>query len=560
MKRYWDWLRENWVLLFFYSVFIFCLRFFYIRWGLPNNLHNYSYHPDEFLTAIPAYKMIANGDWNPHIFNYPSLYYYLTSFIETIALGLGVKPTLTNIYLFPRIVTVLLSIASLPAIYWAAKQYFDKNKASWAFILLIFTPIIVIHSRFATVDVPSMFFVIISIGFAGKAYKEGKLKLFILAGVFAGLAAGTRYQAGFVILSTIAAGLMLNQTTIKDKLLKILLAVLATIIVFIISTPGVILDYQHFITAIQYEMNHAKIGHGLVFAGTGNGLLYILTNNLRFALGWVIYLSFAIALYISYRKKERQVLVLLAFIIPYIILISFSQVRFVRYLIPIIPPILIIASSIVSIQNPIIVNKNRFTFKIFVVYLILTFLIIMPCMSLFISITSEDLQEYRDFSAEHIINLEIPLKGIAVMDVPWFYSIPLSKDIGFGSLPERREALKESKIPIKVMLDYNKPEDWFKNNKPDLVIVSDYEIFDAYRLRNNNNISSEDRAQVSKILANMDFVQKNYRLDDQYKKLYEYESSKMDFVTYTLFGSPAKNLPHDMKYTLPTIYIYKLKK
>lgn len=553
MKRVWGWIKENSgsILL---MIFVGYIRFSAIKWGLPNEHHNFSYHPDEFLTALPAYKMIANSDWNPHIYNYPSLYYYLTSFVGTLALGFGVKPTLTNIYLFPRIVTAILSIVSLPAIYWAARQYFNKISAGMAAFLLFLTPVIVLHSRFATVDVPSMFFVIISVGFAGKAYKEGNTKYFIWAGVFAGLAAGTRYQAGFVILSTIAAGLMLSKTLLKDKLLKISLAVLATVIVFIITTPGVILDYQHFITAIKYEMNHAKIGHGLVFAGTGNGLLYILTNNLRFALGWVIYLSFAIALYVSYRKKERQVLVLLAFIMPYIILISFSQVRFVRYLIPIIPAILIITSSI------LIDTRKEFSFRNIFVTVILSFLFVMPSMDLFISITRKDIHEYRDSSAEHIINLEIPLKGIAVMDVPWFYSIPLSKDIGFGSLPERREALKESKIPIKVMLDYNKPEDWFKNNKPDLVIVSDYEISDAYRLRNNNNISSEDRAQVSKILANMDFVQKNYRLDDQYKKLYEYESSKMDFVTYTLFGSPAKDIPHDMKYTLPTIYIYKLKK
>jgi hypothetical protein len=120
------------------------------------------------------------------------------------------------------------------------------------------------------------------------------------------------------------------------------------------------------------------------------------------------------------------------------------------------------------------------------------------------------------------------------------------------------------------MLDYNKPSDWFNKIRPDTIIITDYEISDAYRLKDNNSISPEDSTQVNKILANMDYVKKNYSLYDVYSDIYDYpssfsnkrmiSSSRLNTYSKYLFGSPAKDLPHDMKYTLPTIYIYKLKK
>ncbi len=37
------------------------LRVYGLRWGLPDSLHSYSYHPDEFLTVTTVYLTMLMG-------------------------------------------------------------------------------------------------------------------------------------------------------------------------------------------------------------------------------------------------------------------------------------------------------------------------------------------------------------------------------------------------------------------------------------------------------------------------------------------------------------------
>ena len=60
----------------------FALRVVGLRWGLPDAHHYFSYHPDEAPILYPAMGMIR-GDWNPHFFNYGTLYLYIVGFFST---------------------------------------------------------------------------------------------------------------------------------------------------------------------------------------------------------------------------------------------------------------------------------------------------------------------------------------------------------------------------------------------------------------------------------------------------------------------------------------------
>ena len=44
------------------------LRVVFLDWGLP-----YIYHPDEPINIATIHKMIAESDFDPHFFQYPSL-------------------------------------------------------------------------------------------------------------------------------------------------------------------------------------------------------------------------------------------------------------------------------------------------------------------------------------------------------------------------------------------------------------------------------------------------------------------------------------------------------
>ena len=79
---------------------------------------------------------------------------------------------------------------------------------------------------------------------------------------------------------------------------------------------------------------------------------------------------------------------------------------------------------------------------------------------------------------------------------------------------------------------------------PRWIIVSDFEVEDALRLRNNRiALRPEDREQVERVLRNLEWIRRHY-------------------VVYKRYGGPAHafgcvRYPHDMRYTNPAITIYE---
>ena len=77
-------------------------------WGLPNSEHYFSYHPDEIFLLLPSFGFAA-GDWNPHFFNYGTLYIYLVG-IPAVLLGLLPDPAQFPANLAPLYLLGLLSV------------------------------------------------------------------------------------------------------------------------------------------------------------------------------------------------------------------------------------------------------------------------------------------------------------------------------------------------------------------------------------------------------------------------------------------------------------------
>ena len=72
------------------------LRFYGLHWGLPDSLHSYSYHPDEFL-IIGAVLFVVQSSL-PGFYNYPSLYIYLSALAIIAASAFGFPVTEGSLY------------------------------------------------------------------------------------------------------------------------------------------------------------------------------------------------------------------------------------------------------------------------------------------------------------------------------------------------------------------------------------------------------------------------------------------------------------------------------
>lgn len=352
-----------------FAVFALALavRLIGLRWGLPNADRWYSYHPDESSRQIVgAVFNLLQGDFNPHFFNYPSLTVYATwamywvltlcGFGHSVELGTGYPwGTVHDVILAGRVFSVLCGALTAPLVFLIGRRLQLGPWALLAAVLMALAPGHVQQSHFATVDVPATFFIALCVYLSLRA-KEAKGLL--LAGFIAGLAAGTKYNAGLVLLAPLVAlwWLQENEQLGVPGARRLGLSVgllLASLLGFAISTPYALLAPGEFWgdpskqSGFAYELFfHPKEGSGDIFKGTGNGWIYHLTFNLPFVLTWPVIIASLAGLFFT--ARERRWWPLLAFSALFFVSLGLSQVRFMRYLLPLVPVLALLAAYGVS--------------------------------------------------------------------------------------------------------------------------------------------------------------------------------------------------------------------
>lgn len=507
------------------------LRACALTWGLPNQLHGYSYHPDEFLTVGAAFNVFSNSTLNTHFYNYPTLYPYLCSFFQGIASASGFA-TDFGLYLACRIVTVLMGTGTVAVVMFGISGLYGRKAGLISGLFIALSAIHVQHSHFATVDVPSTLLVAASLVSSLLFMKKGAVKWIIWAGVFAGLAAGTKYNAGLVVFAAIVAPFLCEQ---KLPLVKraglAVFASIYTVAAFIISTPAILLYSSEFMHGIDYELKHSSEGHGLVFAGTGPGILYAF-HNLAWAVGIPMLILLIASVVYAVVNKRRDSLVILAFVIPYFVLMLMSQVRFVRYEIPLLPGFAIIcgiaASSIFDLEKKWIKGIGSITALI----LLSGFIYSLSLITLFCN------SDTRDEALQAVRGEMSATDAVGFLDTPWFYSPPLTKMLGYGTTVTRQKAVDESGGLISIIKDHQHGTPY-----PRFFIISDYETGDALRLKGRNDLTQAQTDERDTILKSLDEVNINYDLKESFRK--------------SFLGIDASRLPHDMRYQSPQIDIYE---
>jgi len=170
-------------------------------WGLPDNTHYFSYHPDEVFLLLPSFRF-AVGLWNPGFFNYGTLYIYLVG-LPAVALGLVPDPAsfpagLRPLYEQGRMTTAVLGTLTVLLLYLALRRE-SRRVAAVAAALLAVCPLHVMHRSYATVDVPATFFITAAFLLALRGAARPHPVMGGLTGLAVGLAAATKYNAALFI-------------------------------------------------------------------------------------------------------------------------------------------------------------------------------------------------------------------------------------------------------------------------------------------------------------------------------------------------------------------------
>lgn len=504
------------LLLFSSSPFLlFCLalalRLWGITWGLPDQNHLFSYHPDEGVNLVNG--VLESGVPRPHLdlgfYNYGALYFYLwqgavalnrtyalLSLPSTGAPNVSSPESVAAMILVGRLLTAILGAGAAWAVFALGNRLFGKATGLVAATTYAVMPAAVVHGHYATVDVPATFFVTVALVFGARLLAASRRRDGVLAGLFCGLAAATKYNCGLVLFAPLAALLLRRRFSIPRSDVSSqwggpwpgntgmgvgywepLIVLASAAAGFVIGCPGVVLNWPRFSADFSYELKKSGEGMGLLFAETGSGWVYHLTSSLYFGLGPVL-LGFTLAaLGFALVRHTRQDWYLLAFLIPYYLLIGYAQVRFLRYVIPLFPVLAVFVGRFVSEPWP---GKP-------VVGRVLAVLGgVVGLVTLLYSLSLDQLMAQPDARDRALayIRQNVPRgKTIAFATTPWYYTPPLVPEFTAPSPAVRRRAAE-------AFTDYvlRLPEpgtEWDKKvfePMPDYVLLSNIESADAIRV------------------------------------------------------------------------------
>ena len=533
------WVPYLGAIVFFFSL---GLRLIGIGWGLPNDLHNDSYHPDEPINlAVSRLIEPAHLNFVPGWYNYGTFFLTLSNLASGyVAAPEDNSPKSNADYdraclLAGRIVSALAG-AGTAWILWALL----KKRTHWlgAFggaLAVGLAPAFVVHSRFDTVDVTATFLIAVSLFFALKLLpdKDGNgpphyMRYVALSGGFAGLSAGTKYLGAIVILALFAA-IFLARRPDWPRLLAI--AAGSAFIAFVVSTPGVILDWQRFKDGFSYETGHAATGHGLVFVDTGPAAMYHIVS-LAVGLGALTFILGAAALIYAGVKKKQWAFVLLAMAIPYFLVISASHVEFLRYTFPLYVPICIAFGWVVGQAH---INRKNVVWVVIVAIIALGFEVR----------TDKQYAEWmagedpRDQAARAIkeVVTQRPNTVVGVTADPWYYTPPLYLDSAMPRPRWMREGLQKMQEATTPHVVYFTPD-----QKPDYVTFSSLQSWDLDRLQGAKDLTGPDQALVDQWKATSE------RLKNEYQNPVRFGGAE-----------PPRFYREDLEYVHPYVYVWKRK-
>ena len=320
-----------------------------LRWPVP--APSWTHFDEIAFIVLPL--GFWSGDLNPHYFNYPTFHFYLSSLLyllyylatsaesveQFVAYHLLVDGR--DLLALVRGANTLLAVATVGAVACLGRRLYGVKEGLLAALILATMPLAVRFSHLAIVDTPAVFWSVMALLWAVRARQDGRVRDFLVAGIFTGLAAATKYPAVLVAVPVTTAILLDSPWPLRRSIWVGSGAALS----FALATPFVWLD------AGQFWSHFADMGRTHLLAESSTeeqAWLYHLRYTLRHGLGAVAAVAVALSLLWSVRQRQWQELVLLAGIVPLAAVLALAGSTFMRYALPLAPLLALLIGRLVG--------------------------------------------------------------------------------------------------------------------------------------------------------------------------------------------------------------------
>jgi YYY domain-containing protein len=282
-------------------------------------------------------------------------------------------PSYDGYPLVGRTISAILDTGTVFLIYLLGKRTYGRVAGILAAAFGAFTVIQIQLSHFYAFDPVATFFIILSVYGAVRMVQEGRARDALLAGMAAGLGISSKFSAlpilaPFVVgtvywaLKGHRSGALLqgpvdssaaDDITVRPAVpplahaLQLLcIAVVSAFLAFAVTSPFAILDWKAFRQSVIEEQGAmvrgiADFPYTRQYRGTAP-FLYNIEQQVRWGMGWplgivaFLGLGWAVARALL-RKAKVEEWVILAWVVPYFGLTGLFMVKFMRYMLPVVP-------------------------------------------------------------------------------------------------------------------------------------------------------------------------------------------------------------------------------
>lgn len=477
--------RNPWFLLLLTVAAAAVLRYLGLHWGLPGSTHIFSYHPDEYHSLRGAFSILLAGDFNPHFFNYGSLYLYLAAIAAALADSplpsvldtASLAQVMHDWTLAARYLNLLLALLTVLVVYQAGRQLLGARVGGLAALALAVFPLHVLHSHYATVDVPQALFIALTLLFAVRIGQTASTRDYLLAGLCAGLAMSVKYNGAVVMLAPLVAHFAAPAEDRKTGLLAwqplAMLAVMA--LAFAVTSPYTFLDWESARRDMFFEIQHMRVGEEPARSADPNGWLFH-GLGLTLTTGGATVAALAGIIALFFNRAWRPALGVIAFGLVWFAMISVANVRYGRYEVALTPVLALLMAA-----GPAALGRRPARVRLAGALLPLAAIVLSAMVSIPMITRLHTEPDPRDTALAAVLKSVPPDRSVGMVWEPWFQSPPLDPLNG-GQMLRNNPFWGQFSKPLRPLVITGLDGAALRREQPFGFVLSNFEIRDALRL------------------------------------------------------------------------------
>jgi YYY domain-containing protein len=336
------------------------------------------FHPDErailmntndlawpSITNLGVLFNVDESPLNPRWFPYGSFPLYVLKSVDALISPFN-DLGLVGLSRVGRTLSAMADVATIYVVYLLARKLFDRRVGLLAAVFTTFAVIHIQLSHFFAVDTFQTLFAVTSVYFMVRVALEGRLRYSLLAGGFVALALATKVSSIPLLAPLVMAHVFsaLRQAPIASITTpgiptawwvagrKLVYAGATVTGVFFTAEPYAILDFDRFWADVteQSEMVRRIRDYPFTrqYVDTTPYIYHIkqlALFGLGLPLGLVAWAGLGYGTYAAIKRRSLGLLVVLSFVVPFFLITGSFDVKFLRYLLPITPFLLIYGSG-----------------------------------------------------------------------------------------------------------------------------------------------------------------------------------------------------------------------